>query len=307
MKKVVMFFFALIMAISLKAQDLDVFQVNVSWDYVGNMYKPNQLGSSWHLSPEIKYYFLGRSKNSFYPPNRTTLGYANELLIGAYLLPTWGSEWSRDSVAQNPRIVNGINENAGVQNFEFGLSFKYIVNSTLSMTLDAGMGIKSLEIKNGVNDLAPKFPYYQGVPINFTLLYLDDYYQRFNKIKLSLGFYNSFLTYRALQNNSKFYIDTIPLKKEKSLKGNLEWTIFSPKVGQNIIDFSVINHFAWYQGERYLNPKNTQFEYALGIGVDVRGKQSFNEAMRINILLGRYGLSAEIKMELSALYGLIYY
>lgn len=310
MKKVVIIIIvlALIGATCLNAQDLDVFQTNISWNYHGMNYQPNELGNGWQIKPEFRYYFLELSYGTFVP-NKTNLTYQNEFLVGAYFTPTWQNEWKRDSISELPKIIEGLPENGGIQKFDFGLSFKYILNPMLFLTLDAGMSIKSSSIRNGVNDSVPRYPYYQSAPVKLELLYSDDYFRVFNRIKLSLEMENSFKGYRAFKSGEKFFIDTVVMAPEKFFSAGLECVIFSPTVGNAVIDLSLINRYCRFKGGEDLfglpgNDPN-EWNYEVGFGVGLRRLEKLDEAIKAEVLFGYYGFTVGAKAELSSLYDLI--
>ncbi|HBA36406.1 TPA: hypothetical protein DCZ15_00865 [Candidatus Falkowbacteria bacterium] len=307
MKKVIMFAL-LIWGIGLKAQDLDVFQADLLWNYQGSDYQPNRLGNGWQIQPEIRYYFLEAHGSGLIPYYQNTLTYEKNFLVGIYFCAAWQEEWKRASVTEYPKIIEGISKNAGIQKFDFGLSLQYIPDPTVFLTLEAGMSIKSLYIKNGVHDSVPEYPYYQGVPIKFGIRYLDDSFDFFNKINLLLETNNSFHEYQSIQSGEKFFIDTAAMADEHFFAVNLECNILSPWFNRNaLLDVSLINQYQWYQGKDYFGlmmDTGKNEDYKVGIGLAIREFQKLDEAIKISALFGQSGFSLGLTIKLGPLYDL---
>jgi hypothetical protein len=302
----ILFFLALFAAIGLnaKAQDLDVFQANLAWDYHANHYDAYNLGNGWQIQPELKYYFTGISYGQSFMPNKSTLTYQHELLIGAYFRPTWGTEWKRDSVMQYPLIIKGRPQNANAKQFDFGLSFLYIPNPAVFITLEGGLSLKSLEIKTGVRDSVPVYPYYQSVPLKLEFLYSEDAFLFFNRIRFTLETNNSFNEYRAITIGGEKFVDTALVSKERFFSAGLDFTVWAPQVGETLIDFSLVNRYLWYRGTDYFGLNNADentWDYRAGIGINLRHYGKLENFLGTELLLGRQGLTIGLETNLSAL------
>lgn len=289
-----------------KAQTLDVIQANFLWNYHGTNFQPNTLGNGWEISPEIRYYFAGNYRTG---GSRQTMLYKNQFLMGAYFQTTWSEEWKRDSTAEYPRIVKGMPENGGVTNFNVGMSFKFIPNQTLILTLDAGVSFRSLYVKNGVRDSTPEYPYYRGIPIKFDLLYNDDDFRFFNRINLSLYTENSFFVFKSIKTEGRILDETADSKGEHFLAANLECSLFSPgrrSAGSTVADFSLINQCRWYNGTDCFGlSEKKSGDYKVGIGISLRQFQNMDEAIKLKVLFGQSGLDVGVAVKLFPLYDLL--